>query len=67
MTSAQKFSAAADMLISARNKGDGGSGLPSDSLIIEFQRGMTSACLEPTLAITEVAVGLYLTEPRLKP
>jgi hypothetical protein len=67
LTSAQKFAASADMLAGARNKGDGGTGLPSDALINEFSGGITNVCVEPTMALTDAAVGLYLTEPRFKP
>jgi hypothetical protein len=67
LTSAQQFAASADMLAGARNKGDGGTGLPSDALIDEFSGGITNVCVEPTMALTDAAVGLYLTEPRFKP
>jgi len=68
MTSSQKFAAAADMLASARNKIDGGSGIPSDSLISEFQGGISNVCQDvPTWSIAETAVLLYQTEPRFKP
>lgn len=67
MTSQQRFAAAADMLTGARNKGDGGRGLPPDSLISEFEAGVTNVCVEPTMTITDAAVGLYLTEDRFKP
>lgn len=67
MSGRQKWAAAADMLTAARNKGDGGTGLPGDSLITEFQGAVTTACVVPTMSITEVGVGIYLTEPRFRP
>lgn len=44
MKSQQRFAAAADMLAGARNKGDGGSGLPPDSLIERFQADVAQGC-----------------------
>lgn len=62
MTPEQQFAAAADMLTGARNKGDGGSGLPPDSLIDEFEQGVGTACVIPTEDIASIAAVLYLTE-----
>lgn len=62
MTDAQQWAAAADMLTGARNKGDGGTGLPPDSLITEFQSGVTTACVVPTMSLSDVGAGLYLTD-----
>ncbi|MBC9226904.1 MULTISPECIES: hypothetical protein [Aeromicrobium] len=62
MTDAQQFAAAADMLTGARNNGDGGTGLPADSLIEQFQAGMTTACVVPTVNLAEMSAMLYLTE-----
>ena len=62
MTDAQQFAAAADMLTGARNSGDGGSGLPDDSLIKQFQGGVTTACVIPTAIITGIGADLYVTE-----
>ncbi|MCS5496296.1 hypothetical protein NY547_03465 [Cnuibacter physcomitrellae] len=62
MTAAQQFAAAADMLTGARNKGDGGEGLPPDSMISDFQSGVTTACVVPSMSLAEVGAGLYLTE-----
>jgi hypothetical protein len=61
MTDKQKFVASADMLTTAR-RADGGEGLPRDSLIREFQGGMTTACVEPSQIITGVSSLLYITE-----
>lgn len=58
----QRWAAAADMLAGARNKGDGGEGLPVDALVDEFEAGISTACVEPTMSLTDVSVGLYLTE-----
>lgn len=62
MTPPQQWTAAADMLTGARNKGDGGEGLPPDSLVDTFRDGVTTACVEPTLRLDEVGAMLYLTE-----
>ena len=62
MSPAQQFAAAADMLTGARNKGDGGTGLPPDSLIDEFEQGIGTACVIPTENIASIAAALYLTE-----
>jgi len=62
MTAHQRWAAAADMLAGARNKGDGGTGLPSDQLVTEFVGGIDTACVEPTMTITDMAVGLYLSD-----
>jgi hypothetical protein len=67
LTAGQQFAASADMLAGARNKGDGGTGLPPDSMIDEFSSGISNVCVESTMAITDAAVGLYLTEPRFHP
>lgn len=62
MTSAQQFAAAADMLSSARDKGDGGTGVAPDALISDFESGITNVCVEPTMTLTDAGAGLYLTE-----
>ena len=67
MTEQQHFSAAADILTSARNKLDDGTGLPSDALIREFEDGITNVCVEPTMTLTDATYGLYATEPRFHP
>ncbi|MDA3805438.1 hypothetical protein PED38_11580 [Clavibacter sp. CT19] len=67
MTTPQKFAASADILTSARNKIDGGTGLPSDSLITEFSAGITNVCIIPTMTLTDATYGLYTTEPRFHP
>lgn len=67
MSSAQQFAAAADILTSARNKIDGGEGVPPDVLITEFQMGTTNVCVVPTMTLTDATFGLYSTEPRFHP
>lgn len=67
MTAQQQFAAAADILTSARNKIDDGTGLPSDALIREFEGGITNVCVEPTMTLTDATYGLYATEPRFHP
>lgn len=62
MSSQQRFAAAADMLTGARNKGDGGSGLPADDLIRQFESGLDNACVIPTATLAETAAALYLTD-----
>ncbi|MCS5732892.1 hypothetical protein [Herbiconiux daphne] len=67
MTPAQQFAGAADILTAARNKIDGGTGLPSDSLIDEFAEGINNVCVIPTMTLTDATYGLYTTEPRFHP
>jgi hypothetical protein len=61
MSPGQRFAGAADMLTGARNKGDGGSGLPPDSLINQFKRDMDDACVNPSQKLTEIGAAVYLT------
>ena len=67
MSSREQFAAAADILTSARNKIDDGTGLPSDALVDEFAGGITTVCVEPTMTLTDATYGLYATEPRFHP
>jgi hypothetical protein len=67
MSAGQQFAAAADILTSARNKIDGGVGLPPDALTSEFQAGITTICIVPTMSLTDATYGLYTTEPRFHP
>lgn len=65
MTDKQQWAAAADMLAGARDKGDGGTGVPDDDLVTDFRDGVTNVCGAPadvSESIAEVAAGLYLTE-----
>lgn len=60
MTSAQRFAAAADMLVGARSV-DGGKGLPPDSLINQFAGDIAEACeAGDVLPLNVVAVGTYV-------
>ncbi|SKA87063.1 hypothetical protein SAMN06295879_1025 [Agreia bicolorata] len=63
----QRYVAAADILTSARNKIDGGTGLPPESMISEFRRGITTVCVVPSMTLLEATYGLYTTEPRFHP
>lgn len=67
MSNAQQFAAAADILTSARDKIDGATGLPPDSLITEFQDGVTNVCVIPSMTLTDATYGLYTTETRFQP
>lgn len=58
----ENFVAAADMLVGARSVDDEGAGLPDDDLVEEFRDAITTACVVPSMVITDVAVGVYLTE-----
>lgn len=66
MTEQQRWVMAADMLTGARNL-DQKTGLPSDSMVTEFEGGMETACVIDTMAMTDVGAGLYMTEPRFHP
>ena len=61
MTQAQTWAAAADILTSGRNKIDGGSGLPPESLITSFRDDISEGCTAdvPGLIITDVSYGVY--------
>ena len=63
----EMYVAAADILTSARNKIDGGTGLPPDSMIDEFRSGITTVCVVPSMTLLEATYGLYTTEPRFHP
>ncbi|HEY5788636.1 MAG TPA: hypothetical protein VIT65_28075 [Microlunatus sp.] len=61
MTEAQTWAAAADILTSGRNKVDGGTGLPSDSLVTSFRYDSSEGCSAGVsgLVITDVAYDIY--------
>lgn len=61
LTASQRWAAAADMLTGARSR-DGAKEMPSDELVTTFMGGIDTACVVETMTITDVAVGLYLTE-----
>ena len=61
MSSAQQWAAAADMLTGARNKGDGGVGLPPDVLITQFAHDVTVGCSAVgTVTVAETGASIYL-------
>jgi len=70
MTQRQNFIAAADMLVGSQEV-DGGTGLPSDSLIKRFRDDITSVCETDygySQPLTDMAVFVYLTDkPTYKP
>ncbi|MDR6613603.1 hypothetical protein [Leifsonia sp. 1010] len=67
MTPAQQFAAAADILSSARDKLDGGTGVAPDDLIRQFQSGITNVCVIDSMTLTDASYGLYATEARFHP
>ncbi|KLI07497.1 hypothetical protein ACT17_23380 [Mycolicibacterium conceptionense] len=66
MTAKQRWAMAADMLTGARNM-KSKTGLPSDSMVTEFEGGLETACVIDTMTMTDVGAGLYMTEPRFHP
>jgi hypothetical protein len=59
MTSQQRAAAGADLLVSARVKGDS-AGMPSDALIADFTAGLRNACpIAPDLSVSGAADALY--------
>lgn len=62
MTPGQRFAASADMLAGARNKGDGGTGLPDDELIDEFTGDVDTACDAGATNLAEAGAISYLNE-----
>ncbi len=65
MTSDQQRVAAADMLTNTRDVDGIKPALPDDALIADFQQEVTTACsarAASKMAITEVAVGVYILD-----
>jgi len=61
MTAQQRFAAAADMLTGARNRGDGGQGVPDDSLIRRFEVDVSEGCGPvATMTVAEAGASIYL-------
>ena len=61
MSPAQRWAAAADMLTGARNKGDGGTGLPPDFLITRFEDDVPEGCsVIGTISVAVVGASIYL-------
>ncbi|MET9479865.1 hypothetical protein [Streptomyces sp. NPDC006638] len=68
MTQRQRWAAAADMLASARNKMDGGTGMPADIAITRFETDISTACTaEAQLDIATAAVTIYRLDPTYAP
>lgn len=67
MTPAQQFAAAADILTSGRNKVDNGSGMPSDSLIEDFQAATTDYCVTPSMTLTDATYAVYMDGKKYRP
>jgi hypothetical protein len=67
MTPAQRFSAAADILTSGRNKVDNGTGMPSELLIKEFQTSITDYCVIPSMKITDASYAVYMDGKEFRP
>lgn len=66
MTAKQRWVMAADMLTNARNLNQD-VGLPPDSMVTEFEKGLENACVIASMTMTDAAVGLYMTEPSFQP
>jgi hypothetical protein len=61
MTPQQRYAAAADMLTGARNKGDGGQGLPPAPLIRTFMADVSEGCsATDDWSVAEVGASIYL-------
>lgn len=67
MTPAQQFAAAADILTSGRNKVDNGTGMPSDSLIEDFQAATTDYCVIPSMTLTDATYAVYMDGKKYRP
>lgn len=67
MTPTQQFAAAADILTSGRNKVDNGTGMPSDSLIMDFQAATTDYCVVPTMTLTDATYAVYMDDRKFRP
>jgi hypothetical protein len=60
MDAQQRFAAAADMLTGARNKGDGGAGLPSDDLIRQFEADVSEGCSANAGTVADTGASIYM-------
>ncbi|WP_458111196.1 hypothetical protein M1D88_12605 [Arthrobacter sp. R1-13] len=67
MTAAQQFAAAADILTSGRNKIDNGTGMPTDTLISDFQAATTDYCKIPSMTITDATYAVYMDGKKYRP
>lgn len=60
MTSEQRFTAAADILVGAQSTDDAGADLPSDDLINSFAADISEGCGPvATMAITDTSISIY--------
>lgn len=63
MSDAQRRAAAADILAHARDKADGGKGLPDEALVDKFARAIDTACAAGgSQEVDDVAVRVYLNQ-----
>lgn len=67
MTPTQQFAASADILTSGRNKIDNGTGMPSDSLIKDFQAATSDYCVIPSMTLTEATYAVYMDGKKYRP
>lgn len=67
MSPAQQFAAAADILTSGRNKIDKGTGVPSDSLIMDFQAATADYCIIPSMPLTDATYASYMGGKKYRP
>lgn len=67
MRPAQQFAAAADILTNGRNKVDNGTGMPSDSLIKDFQAATTEYCVIPSMTLTDATYAVYMDGKKYRP
>jgi len=68
MTVQQRFAMSADVLTSARNKISGGKGMPSDVLILDFEKNISTACeADNSVKVLEIAYYVYNYDSTFKP
>lgn len=67
MTPAQQFASAADILTSVRNQLDKGTGMPSDTLIKDFQAATTEYCVIPSMTLADAAYAVYRDGKKYRP
>lgn len=67
MTPAQQFAVSAEILTNGRNKVDEGTGMPSDSLIRDFQTATSDYCTIPSVTLTDATYAVYMDGKRFRP
>lgn len=67
MAPEQQFAAAADILTSGRNKIDGGTEMPSDSLIKDYQAATTDYCTIPSMTLTDATYAVFMDGRKYRP